>query len=140
MQTFKEQISKELNVSPEKAWKVIGAVEGVDKWFSSMITSCQVENGKRFCMTAQGIPLEEEILEVNHETRTFKFGIPTQGMLPASNIIETMTVRDNGNGKALVDWSAEFQATSENAPTVQEAFRGLWDAGLEEMEKFIHQN
>ncbi len=140
MLTFEEKISKELNVSPEKAWKVIGAIEGVDKWFSSTISSCRVENGKRYCQTTYGIPLEEDIIELNHDTRTFQFGILKQSMLPASDIVETMTVRDNGKGKAIVDWSASFQATPENAPMVQEALRNLWNMGLEEMEKFINQN
>lgn len=140
MQTFKEKISRQLNASPEKVWEVIGAIDGVDKWFSSMITSCEVKDGKRHCLTVEGIPLVEDIIEVNHETKTFQFGIPSQDMLPATEIIETMTVLDDGKGNAIVEWSGEFKASPENGATVQEAFRNLWNMGLEEMEKFITKN
>ncbi len=137
MKTNEEKISKELNISAESAWKVIGAVEGVDKWFGSLIKTCSVVDGKRFCETNDGIAFEEHILEINHKTRTFRFGIPKQEMLPVENIVETMTVRDSGIGKSIVDWSASFDATDENAIIAKEAFRNLWTAGLEEMEQFI---
>jgi len=136
MKQAEEKITHLLNVTPDQAWEVISAVSGVDKWFGSMIKSCRVENDKRFCVTADGKPLNEQILEINHETKTFRFAIPTQELLPVENIIETMKVKDE-NGKALVEWSGTFDATDENAPIAQEAFRNLWKMGLQEMETFI---
>lgn len=137
MKRTEEKINHLINVSPEHAWNVIGSVGGVDKWFNSMIKSCRVEGDKRFCETADGIKLEEQILEVNHETKTFRFGIPQQDLLPVENIIETMQVKENGQGKTLVEWSATFDATEENALIAGEAFRNLWKAGLTEMEAYI---
>lgn len=49
-----------------------------------------------------------------------------------------MTVRDNGSGKSIIDWSASFDATDDNAVIAKEAFRNLWNMGLEEMEQFIN--
>lgn len=138
MKSNQEKISKELNVTPDKAWEVIGAISGVDKWFGSLIKTCSVVDGKRFCETNDGISFEEHILEVDHDTRTFRFGIPKQEMLPVENIVETMMVRDNGTGKSIIDWSASFDATDENAVVAKEAFRNLWNMGLEEMEQFIN--
>ncbi|AUP79876.1 SRPBCC family protein [Flavivirga eckloniae] len=140
MKTIKEKISKELDASPDKVWEVISAVGGVDKWFGSMIKSCKVENGKRFCQTADGIDLVEDILEVNHETKTFRFAIPKQDMLPVEDIVEIMVVRDADNGRATVDWSGSFKATEENGKIAKEAFKNLWTMGLEEMENYIQQN
>lgn len=137
MKTNQEHISKELNVSSAQAWEIIGAVGGVDKWFGSLIKTCKVEDGKRFCETNDGIAFEEQILEVNDQTKTFRFAIPTQEMLPVENIVETMQVRDNGPGKSIVDWSASFEATDENAIIAKEAFRNLWNMGLAEMEQYI---
>ncbi|RIV36689.1 SRPBCC family protein [Flagellimonas lutimaris] len=132
------KISRELNVSPEQAWDVIAAVEGVDKWFGSIIKTCDVVDGKRFCTTKDGVVLEEQILEVDNETKTFRFGIPKQEMLPVENIIETIMVTNNENGKAIIDWSASIEATNENATIAKEAFLNLWAMGLEEMENFIN--
>ncbi len=140
MEIIKEKISRQLAVSPDQAWEIIGAVGGVDKWFSSMIKTCKVENNKRFCQTAEGVDLIEDILEVNHETRTFRFAIPHQTMLPVQDIVETMTVQDDGTGKAIVEWSASFKATPENGVVAKEAFRNLWGMGLQEMEAYIQEN
>ena len=140
MKTNQEKISKELNVTPEEAWEVISAVGGVDKWFGSLIKTCNVVDGKRFCETKDGITLEEHILEVNNHTRTFRFGIPKQEMLPVHDIVETIAVKDNGKGKSIVDWSASFYATEENATIAKEAFKNLWNMGLDEMEQYILKN
>ncbi len=139
MKTYHEKISKQLNVSPQRAWELISAVEGVDKWFASLIKTCEVTDGKRVCHTHDGQSLEEQVLEVNDETKTFRFAIQKQTMLPIENIIETMTVTSDENGQAIVDWSASFEAAEENALIGQEAFRNLWNMGLAEMEKFINQ-
>ncbi len=140
MKTIEERITKSLAVSPEQAWEVIGSVGGVDQWFASVIKTCRVENGQRFCQTADGIDLVEEILEVNHETKTFRFAIPEQAMLPVEDINETMTVRDDGKGSAIIDWSATFKATPENGEIARQAFRNLWTQGLQEMETYINKN
>ncbi len=140
MKTFQEKISKKLAVSPHKAWEIISAVDGVDKWFASMIKTCHVENDKRVCQTHDGETLEEQVLEINNTTRTFRFAIPKQSMLPIENIQETMKVVESEDGKAIIDWSATFDATATNAPIAQEAFRNLWHMGLTEMENFINQS
>lgn len=140
MKTAQEKISLALKVSPEQAWQVIGAVGGVDQWFASMIKTCKVENGRRFCETTDGQQLTEEILEVDHASRTFRFAIPQQELLPVENIVETMTVKAGDNGQAVVEWSATFDTTDENEATAKEMFRNLWTMGLQEMEAFIQQN
>jgi uncharacterized protein YndB with AHSA1/START domain len=140
MKTVYEKIEKEINVTPEQAWEVIGAVKGVDQWFGSVIKTCRVEDGKRFCETQDGINLVEDVLEVNHDTKTFRFAIPQQEMLPVENIIEKMKVTESKNGKALIEWSGSFEATNENAPMASKALNGLWEMGLVEMEKFINEN
>lgn len=127
-----------MNVTPEQAWEVIGSVGGVDKWFGSMITSCKIEGKKRICETTDGMMLNEDILEVNHTDKIFCFAIPEQGILPVTNIVETMQVRTGDNGKALVEWSATFDATKENGAMAKEAFQNLWTMGLNEMEAYIH--
>lgn len=137
MKTNQEMISKELNVSADDTWRVISAVGGVEKWFSSLIKTCSVEDGKRFCRTTDGIEFEEDILEINHDTKTFVFAIPEQNMLPVQNIVETMVVRPTGDNTSIVDWSASFDTTEENAAIAKEALRNLWVTGLEEMEQFI---
>lgn len=130
-------ITHSIKVSPEQAWEVIGSVGGVDKWFGSMIKSCRIEGKKRICETADGMVLNEDILEIDHENRIFRFGIPSQEMLPVENIVESMQVGKNEQGDASITWSASFDATAENAQVASEAFSNLWVMGLNEMETYI---
>lgn len=137
MKNFSEKIVLDMDVTPEQVWEVIGKVGGVNQWFSSLIKTCKVENGKRFCETHDGSKLNEDIIKVDGDTRTFVYGIPSQEMLPVENIVGTMQVNEGAKNKASVEWSATFDSTEENAPIAQEAFRNLWTMGLKDMETFI---
>lgn len=138
MQKSEAKISMTLNVSVEQVWKVISSIDGVEKWFPSVIKSCRYENGKRYCETNDGIPLIEHILEVNQEKKFFKFSIPEQTMLPVSSIEETMQVRQSEKGETIVDWSGSWLVDKENEMSMIEAFSNLWTMGLKEMENFIN--
>lgn len=137
MKKASEKISHSMAVAPELVWEIIGSVGGVDKWFGSMIKTCHVDGDKRFCETTNGVQLEEHILEVNHDTRTFRFGIPHQELLPVENIVETMQVKPGDNGNALVEWSASFEGSDQSIALARKAFRQLWHQGLSEMEAYI---
>lgn len=138
MRQFKERISHQIDATPTQAWELIGAVEGVEQWFASLIKTCTFDNGKRYCETVDGVQFEEHVLVLDHDTKTFQFSIPEQELLPVANIIETMIVSNGTSGKAVIEWSATFDATEENGPIGQEAFRNLWTMGLNEMENFIN--
>lgn len=126
-----------MKVNPLQAWEVIAAVGGVDKWFGSMIKSCRIEGQKRICETADGMLLKEDILEIDHENKVFRFAIPSQEMLPVENIVESMQVSKNSQGYTAITWSASFDATEANAGIAKEAFQNLWIMGLNEMEAYI---
>ena len=137
MQKSEAKVKVALKVSAKQAWDVIGSASGVDKWFPSVIKSCRVENGKRFCETTEGIPLIEDIIEINHEKRIFRFAIPKQEMMPVENIFETMAVTDGENGLAVGEWSGSWNVSSENESSMKDAFVGLWTMGLKELEAYI---
>lgn len=138
MEKFSEKVIKEINVTAQQAWKVISSVGGVDKWFPSIIKTCRVEGNKRYCETQDGSSLNEDIIEVNNETKTFVYGIPSQEMLPVKEIIGTMKVNETNNGNAEIEWSGTFIATKENAQIAKEAFKGLWTMGIEGLETYIN--
>lgn len=140
MQSRKEKVTVPVNVSSDAVWNIISTGGGVDKWFSSMIESCLIDGDKRTCVTKTGVPLEEKILNVNHQDREFTFAIPEQTLLPISNIVEVMKVSDGDNGNSVIEWSATFDATDENAPIAQQALSGLWTQGISELEEYILSN
>lgn len=137
MKKSNEKVTVEVNASAEKVWKIIGAVDGVDKWFAPVIKTCKVDGDKRYCTTDAG-PLNEDILEVNHQSKIFRYGIPEQNMIPVKNILGTMKVNDLGNGKSSVEWSATFDVEEDKEAEAKEMFRGAWTMGINGIEKLIN--
>ena len=70
----------------------------VDKCFAPLIQSCSVEGDKRYC-TIEGGLLGENVLEVNHKDRIFRYNIPNQPILPVENIYGTMKVLSSDGQK-----------------------------------------
>ena len=127
--------SKEINITPEQAWKIIGAVNGVDKWVGP-ITACSVDGDKRVCATEEG-SFEEDILKIDHENRVFKYGIPKQHMVPVSNIIGQMSVTNGTNNHAIVTWTWNFDVTEENEAVAKETFNMLGTMGIDGIEQLV---
>ncbi len=136
MKKSKKTVSKTISVSPEAAWHVIGAVGGVDKWFAPLIQTCKVEGNKRYCSTAGGL-LEEDVLEVNHEDRIFRYGIPEQPIMPVENIFGTMKVLESENNQATIEWTAEFEVQSEKEAEAKQMFEEAYSMGIQGIENYI---
>ncbi len=131
------EISQTIDVSPDEAWNVIGAVSGVDEWLAP-ITSCTVEGNKRTCGTAEG-SFEEEILNVDHETKTLTYRIPSQHMIPVENIAGRMIVTSAEGGKATITWAWEFDVVDEKSEEAQGAFQMIGSMGISGIESLINK-
>ena len=129
------KIAQTINVSPEEAWKVIGAVKGVDQWLAP-ITACRVEGDKRYCTTEAG-EFSEDILKVDHENRVFQYAIPSQNMIPVQNILGEMKVSQTQDGKATVNWSWSFEVLDENEAQAKEALGMVGGMGIKGIESLI---
>lgn len=128
---------KEFDVSPEAAWKVIGAVDGVDKWFAPMITSCRIEVNKRICRTDTG-EFTEGIEKVDHANRVFQYTIPEQQFnVLVKNIFGTMQVSEANNGKASIEWSWKFDVNESEEQQAKEMFAGAGAMGIAGIERLI---
>ena len=136
MKRSEQKITEKINVSPEAAWEVIGAVTGVDNWLAPMINSCRVEGDKRFCGTEQG-EFEEDILLVDHENHTFKYAIPKQHLMPVENIEGTMRVIGAENNQALVEWHWTFDVLEDNEIQAKEALASIGVQGIKGIENYI---
>jgi len=136
MKKSNQKVSVTIDVSPEAAWEVIGAVDGVDKWLTP-IQACQLEGNKRYC-TTEGGEFSEDILQVDHENRVLSYGIPVQHMIPVENILGQMQVRDAANGQATVKWSWDFdveEAREEEAKEMLAMVGSIGITGIEAMLK-----
>ena len=134
MKKSNQKVVLSLNTSPQAAWEIIGAVSGVEQWLAPMITSCRVEGNKRYCGT-EGGEFEEDIISVDHENRTFKYGIPKQHMMPVENIFGTMKVLEGTDSQAIVEWSWAFDVAEEKEQEAKEMLAHAGQVGLKGIEQ-----
>ncbi len=137
MKNSNHSIALTLDVSPEEAWKIIGAVKGVDQWLAP-ITACRVEGDKRYC-TTEGGEFSEDILKVDHNNKIFQYGIPSQNMIPVQNILGEMKVLDADGGRATVEWSWAFEVAEENETQAKETLSMVGNMGLKGIESLIKE-
>ncbi len=95
-----------VNSPPDKAWAVVGDIEGVDRWVPG-ITSVKVEgNRKRVCTFADGHVQHEEIIDYSNEKRSYSYF--NEGVPGIENNRGSFSVRREGERSAIV-WQSEFE-------------------------------
>ena len=135
MKKSEQKVSVNINVSPEKAWEIIGAVDGVDKWLAP-IETCRIEGDKRYCSTEEG-GFEEDILKVDHENRELYYAIPEQNMIPVRNILGMMKVREGDDNNSVVDWQWRFDVEENSEAQAKEMLAGIGQMGIQGIETLI---
>jgi len=135
MKRLSFEISQTIEVSPMEAWNIIGAVSGVEQWLGP-ITSCSVEGNKRTCGTEEGT-FEEEILNVDHDTKTLDYLIPEQQLMPVENIQGQMQVTEASKGQATITWAWEYDVAEENEEAAKGALQMVGGMGIAGIESLI---
>lgn len=134
MKKSNHKIAATIDVTPNEAWQIIGAVDGVDKWLAP-IQTCRVEGDKRFCSTEEG-EFSEDILKVDHDSRVLEYHIPSQNMLPVENIQGRMQVTESA-GKATVEWAWDFDVDEGNEASAKEMLSMVGNMGISGIESLI---
>ena len=131
------KIAVTIDVTPEEAWNVIGAVKGVDQWLAP-ITACRVEGNKRYCTTEAG-EFSEDILNVDHDRKVFEYAIPSQNMIPVQNVEGKMQVLAAAEGQSTIEWSWVFEVEEENEVPAKQAFGMVGNMGNKGIESLIKE-
>ena len=137
------RISKSVDASAEKVWSILRTGTNLDKWIP-FISACKLEGkgvgAKRVCTTADGKVLKETILLVDESSRTFKYRIDEQDVLPTKNYVGTVTVKES-KGKTEVMWVADFEMTIEAAwPEVEKGLTNLLTGAISGLETAAKMN
>lgn len=114
------QFDRKINAPAGQAWDVVAAISGVDLWIP-FIKSCRVEGrgpgARRYCETADGHALEERVLAVVNETRTFWYVV--ESGLPVSRYEGLMQVVPDGDGRCRMLWTVTFEGTPDANAAVE---------------------
>ena len=136
MKKSNHKVSLAIEGSADDAWKIISEVSGVEQWLAP-ITSCRIEGNKRICGTEEG-EFEEDILEVNDSSKTLKYAIPKQHLIPIGYVEGTMRVINDGNTQ--IEWSWEFDVEEIKEAEAKEMLTGVGTMGIQGIEALIKKS
>lgn len=103
-----------IDAPPETVWSIAGDFVGLDKWYPLIESSKRVlgRNNEVGCIREltrlNGTKVEEKLIDYNPWERTLTYTY-MGGQPLSSDYFATLTVRDGGGGKALVEWKARFK-------------------------------
>ncbi len=124
-----------VDISTNKAWNIIGAVDGVDKWFAPLITTCEVNGDTRVCGLENGVTFTESIILVDHTNMIFRYDIPSQPLIPMTNLSASMRVIAGADGKTYIEWAGNYDVKPEDKNEVNKMLLEAWETGIKGIEK-----
>lgn len=140
-----------IDAPPEAVWEVAGDFVGLDKWYppaqaSKLVLGHNREVGAiRELTRGNGTKVEEKLIEYDpwNHTLTYTYA---EGQPMSSDYFATLTVKDAGNGKSLVEWKARFKRLAywtDNPPpgqddeTVTKALNIGYPLGLKTLKQVV---
>lgn len=134
----KVNMSTEIDASAEAVWKIIGGFNSLPDWHPGVQKS-ELERGgvMRKLSLLGGGSIIERLEHFDNNDRVYTYSI-IDAPLPVRNYVASIRVKDAPSGKALVEWSSDFEpasgATSDDAVR---AVQGIYQAGLDNLRKMF---
>jgi hypothetical protein len=124
--------TREFDRSADEIWGLIGDFYGMHRWNPTLQPSEKLEGDRRkFAMGSTNIV--ERLVEEGERSYTYAI---EEGPFPFTNYRSTLSVRDAGDGKSIVDWHGKFDpaegSTEEAAVQIVELIYEGGLAGLEQ--------
>jgi Polyketide cyclase / dehydrase and lipid transport len=98
--------SFDLDLSPEKAWRIVGDLSDAANWVPGVVTA-HVAGDLRVCITADGQEIRERLSAVEGEPLAYRY----QHLLTPAPVRDSwgiVRVRPTGRG-CVVEWHAVFE-------------------------------
>ncbi len=108
-----------------------------DKWFAPVIKTCSVSGDKRTCGIEGNVTFDEKIILVDHMNMIFQYAIPTQPMIPMTNLSATMSVLTDNKGNGIIVWYWTYDVAKQKESEVREVLTGAWTMGAKGIESYI---
>jgi hypothetical protein len=125
-------VARTIDVSSGKAWAVIRAIGGLERWFP-VIATCRVEGegvgAIRILGLGDGGEIRDRILEIDDATRRLRY-LRIQHPFPVRSYEGTVVVRDVGNGRSELVWSVAIDVDEEAHAAVAAFLREALSDGL----------
>ena len=138
-----------IDAPPEVVWAIAGDFVGLPRWYTPIESSKLVlgRNNEVGCIREltrrNGTKVEEKLIDYSPWDRSLTYTY-AEGQPMSSDYFATLTVKDAGGGKSLVEWKARFKRLAywtDNPPpgqddeTVVKALNAGYQLGLDNLKK-----
>lgn len=126
-----------VNMDADELWKLIGQFNAIPDWHP-MVSSSKLEDGGRIRRLSLfgGGEIVERLEQIEAGDRLYRYSI-ISGPLPVANYTATLRVKDDGKGKAVVEWSSEFDPAGATETDAASAIQEVYKTGLESLRKMF---
>lgn len=132
--------SKIINAPANWVRETVSAFSGLEKYLPMIAKTTTEGSGvgaTRTCELADGAQLHERLEALDDQACSLTYSI-LKSPLPIENYLGTISVRDGGEGKSEVTWSANLDAPADQEPAMTEMLSGAFASGIDGLEK-LHQ-
>ena len=133
----KVSMQSPLNMSADEVWNLIGQFNAIPDWHPA-VTSSKLEDGGRIRRLSLfgGGEIVERLEQIEEGDRLYRYSI-ISGPLPVANYTATLRVKDDGKGKAVVEWSSEFDPAGATETDATAAVQEIYRAGFDNLRKLF---
>ena len=126
-----------VNMSADELWKLIGQFNALPDWHPAVSTSKLEDGGKlRRLSLFGGGEIVERLEKIDDDDRLYRYSL-VSGPLPVANYTATIRVKDDGKGKATVEWTSEFDPKGATELDATAAIQDVYKMGLENLRKMF---
>ena len=126
-----------ISMAADELWRLIGQFNAIPEWHPA-VTSSKLEDGGRIRRLSLlgGGEIVERLEQIEEGDRLYRYSI-ISGPLPVANYTATLRVKDDGNGRAIVEWSSEFDPAGVTETDAAAAVQEIYRAGFENLRKLF---
>lgn len=108
----KASLQSVYNISPDEIWQPIGQFNALPDWQPAVQGSRLEDHGQARRLSLLGGGEVVARLEISAEKERLYRVSSLRSQLPVANYTATLRARDDGAGRALVEWSSESEPTA----------------------------
>ncbi len=130
--------STHIDVPADRVWELIGQFKALADWHPAVEKSDLEQGGKmRRLSLVGGGTIVERLERIDDESFMYRYAIVDSPLPVANYVAELRVVKDESGKGCRVEWSSEFEPAGASASEAEKAIRGIYEAGLKNLQNLF---